>query len=167
MMAAPLAILPMEPRHLEAVLDIERQSFSDPWPAEAFSCEFDNAYAFFRVAGEASPDGLARVDGFILCYLLAGDAHLINLAVRPEHRRQGLGRALLVCALQEFARRGGGTIGLEVRVSNQAARAMYQATGFRAVSVRRGYYRKENEDALLMILEVPGFQAADAVGTAP
>ncbi len=165
MMAAPLAILPMEMRHLEAVLDIERQSFSDPWPAEAFSSEFDNAYAFFRVAGEAAPGGLARVDAFILCYLLPGDAHLINLAVRPERRRQGLGRALLGCALEEFARRGGGTIGLEVRVSNQAARAMYQAAGFRAVSVRRGYYRKENEDALLMILDVPARQAVDAAGT--
>jgi ribosomal-protein-alanine N-acetyltransferase len=154
------AIVPMERRYLEDVLVIERQSFSDPWPAQAFTVEEDNAYAFFRVAGKPAPEGLARVDGFVLCYLLPEDAHLINLAVRPECRRRGLGRALLDCALEEFSRRGGGTIGLEVRVSNRAARTMYETAGFRTVAVRRGYYRKENEDALLMVLAVPGAAAA-------
>jgi ribosomal-protein-alanine N-acetyltransferase len=151
----------MDRRFLDQVVEIERRSFSDPWAPAAFESELTHPWAWFQVAGPERPDGIPDpLEAFILCYLLPGDMHVINVAVDPLARKHGLGKKLLRYALDTFSSRGGGVVGLEVRVSNLAAQKMYNSFGFVTVGKRPGYYRKENEDALVMILQVPPLAAA-------
>ncbi len=77
-----------------------------------------------------------------------GEAELLRVAVRPEARRSGLGRALLRESQARLEARGIRTLLLEVRVSNAPARALYEAEGWRGEGLRRGYYR-DGEDAAL------------------
>jgi ribosomal-protein-alanine N-acetyltransferase len=82
---------------------------------------------------------------------MAGEAAEIeSLAVRPGARRQGIGRSLCEASMRWAAERGASRALLEVRVSNDAARALYESLGFREVAVRRGYYREPDEDGLTM-----------------
>jgi ribosomal-protein-alanine N-acetyltransferase len=77
---------------------------------------------------------------------------VLNLAVAPELRRQGIGRMLLRAGLAAFAARGAEEVFLEVRQSNAAAQQLYQELGFQAVGLRRGYYRNPRESALVLRL---------------
>ena len=78
--------------------------------------------------------------------LLPGENEILNLAVAPEYRRQGVGRSL-VCAYLEASQ---GAVFLEVRPSNLAARAFYESFGFEEVTVRPGYYKNPSEPAIVM-----------------
>jgi ribosomal-protein-alanine N-acetyltransferase len=141
--------------YLRPVLAIERACFKDPWPPSAFLSEIQFTWSWFRLAGEAGPDGrLARVDAFLIGWVMPDDMHVLNVAVAPEARRRGLARRLLLEALEGFAERGGGLASLEVRPSNVAARRLYEALGFRKAGLRKNYYRGDHEDALVMNLEV-------------
>lgn len=91
--------------------------------------------------------------------VVAGEAHIHNLAVAPEARRRGLGRRLLAQALEVVARKGARVVHLEVRDGNAAARALYGAMGFREVGKRGAYYSAPVEDAILL-------SHADGGGTA-
>jgi len=79
---------------------------------------------------------------------------VVTLAVRPECRRQGLGRRLMAELLAEARRRGADEVTLEVRAGNAPAQGLYAALGFQAVARRRGYYPDNNEDALVMRLDL-------------
>jgi ribosomal-protein-alanine N-acetyltransferase len=93
---------------------------------------------------------------------------VINVAVVPGVRKAGLGKRLLKEALDTFAARGGGMVGLEVRISNQAAQTLYRSFGFSVVGTRPGYYRKENEDALVMVCRIePAPGVASSLGSSP
>ncbi len=148
-------IEPMRPEYLEQVLAVEKASFKDPWPAVSFAAEIEHPWSWFRVIGTGRKDGgLGRVDGFIICWVVLTDMHLLNLAVLPERRRLGLAGMLLENALADFARKGGGMVNLEVRPSNLAAQELYRSFGFEEVGRRRQYYRRDNEDAILMARRV-------------
>mgnify|MGYP006279735711 CR=1 FL=1 len=139
---------------LDEVLALERAVFGDPWPAAAFETELRHPWSWFRLLGPpAAGAGVAAVQAYQISWLLAGDMHLLKMAVWPRLRRQGLGRRLLDDALAEFARRGGGRAGLEVRRSNRIAQAFYAAAGFEQVGERRAYYRN-GEDALVLLKRV-------------
>jgi tRNA threonylcarbamoyladenosine biosynthesis protein TsaB len=97
-----------------------------------------------------------RVTGFIIGRQIAGDGEILNLAVIPERRRQGEGRALLTAALDEFRARRTGRIFLEVRESNQAAIAFYAKHGFAETGRRAGYYQDPAEAAILMEKKLTG-----------
>lgn len=156
----------MRPEHLEQVLCIEQASFKNPWPPAAFVAEIQHPWSWFRVIGPAKKSGgISRVDGYIICWVILSDMHLLNLAVAPGSRRQGLGAMLLENALADFARQGGGYVSLEVRPSNRAALALYNSYGFRAVGRRKQYYRADNEDAIIMALEVEEEQKRGRKGT--
>jgi len=145
----------MRPEYLGQVLGIEQASFKNPWPPAAFAAEIQHPWSWFRVIGPAKKtDGISRVDGFIICWVILSDMHVLNLAVLPECRRKSLGSALLQDSLADFSRQGGGYVSLEVRPSNLAAQELYRAFGFEVVGRRKQYYRSDNEDALIMALEV-------------
>jgi [ribosomal protein S18]-alanine N-acetyltransferase len=137
----------------EAALDevhaIECQVFPDPWPRRSFAEELAKSPPpYARVARR---DG--RVVGYLFAWFVLDEVHLGNLAVHPDYRRQGVGRALLGSLVYRSRRRGASFITLEVRARNAAAIALYADFGFRQVAVRKGYYAGR-EDALIMECEL-------------
>jgi [ribosomal protein S18]-alanine N-acetyltransferase len=139
----------MAQRHLPDVLRLERAVFGDPWPETAFREELarERRGGYSRVLVERG-----TVRSYSVAWFVADEAHLANLATDPDHRSRGLARALLRDLLAEARRRRIATVWLEVRVGNAAAIRLYESHGFRGVDVRRGYYQKEREDALVMVL---------------
>ena len=145
-MKARVTLRPAEPEDLDAVVAIERQSFTDPpWSRASFTALVDSPRAFFTVACTT-----ASVVGYVVAWLVGDEAEVANLAVAPEWRGRGVGAALLDAALDE-ARNGGAHVAhLEVRDSNVAARALYGSRGFTPVGRRRRYYQAPVEDAVLL-----------------
>jgi [ribosomal protein S18]-alanine N-acetyltransferase len=95
-------------------------------------------------------DARRGIRAYCAFQVVAGEAHIHNLAVAPENRRQGLGRLLLRLALEAASRQGARVVHLEVRAGNAPARALYRAAGFREVGQRAGYYSAPAEDAVLL-----------------
>ena len=135
---------------LASIARIERASFSDPWTEDALATALDRMVVLVAAEGEGKGDGAASLVGYVVALVVAPDAEIADLAVAPEARRRGVGRALLARALDALADLGVRAVHLEVRESNRAARTLYESAGFRAVGRRRGYYRQPVEDALLL-----------------
>ena len=133
---------------LEPVTAIDRVSFSLPWPERSFRFEItDNPAARCWVAESA-----LRVVGMLVLWLLTDEAHIATIAVHPEFRRQGIGRALLTHALLAAAEQGARTAVLEVRASNLIAQEMYRKFGFLETARRPRYYKDNGESAVVMSL---------------
>jgi ribosomal-protein-alanine N-acetyltransferase len=131
---------------LAAVQAIEQASFTTPWPPHAYRSELEsNRLATYVVA---------RVDGAVVAYagmwLMVDEAHVTTFAVHPGWRRRRIGERLLLALLDMAAERRAREATLEVRLSNLAARRLYEKYGFRPVGVRPRYYSDDNEDALIM-----------------
>jgi [ribosomal protein S18]-alanine N-acetyltransferase len=133
--------------HLADILDIERVSFPSPWGRESFEHEVRNPLS--RFWGILSDNGLVA---YICFWVAAGEIHLMNIAVHPEMRKRGSGRALMDKLVQTGVEEGVRKIWLEVRPSNEAARTLYSRTGFTEVGWRRRYYADTGEDAIVMSL---------------
>ena len=131
----------MRVEDLDQVLAIERASFTMPWSRGAFLYEMQQN----RVARDAG-----RVVGYLCVWEIADELHVTNIAVRPDARRRGIGRDLLGTAIADARARGFRVVALEVRPSNEEARALYDSFGFHVVGRRRGYYYDTGEDALVM-----------------
>lgn len=136
----------MRPGDLPNVLEIERRSFSIPWTERAFRHLMERDDGAVLVV-EGPEGGLA---GYAAFWIVADEAELGDLAVRPERRRRGLGRALVEAVARAARDRGAETLFLQVRESNAAARALYREAGFRTVGRRSSYYRRPPEDAVLL-----------------
>jgi ribosomal-protein-alanine N-acetyltransferase len=136
------------------VSEIEQEAFTDPWSRSAFErlvVEKDPR-VLFEVA--SLPDG--KVVGYLIAWFIMDEGEIANLAVAPEWRTRGIGKLLLVTAITAARSREVGTIYLEVRDSNSAARALYASHGFEEIGRRRRYYRRPVEDALVLRLVLPG-----------
>jgi ribosomal-protein-alanine N-acetyltransferase len=132
---------------LEGVLAVEQASFVNPWTREMFVREFQNP--------DVSHIYVVRADGgpvvaYCSCWLVSDELHINNVAVRPEWRRRGIGRALLRHVLHDTAQHGARRATLEVRRSNEAARTLYAGLGFEVAGVRTNYYTNPEEDALIL-----------------
>ncbi len=136
----------MKEGDLDEVINIERISFSSPWPVAAFLSEIINEYSLAFVAATRE-----RIAGYICAQHVLDEGHILNLAVHPELRRKGIGNALAEEALGRLKKRGCRIFYLEVRMSNAPAMQFYEHLGFRKVGVRKKYYRSPLEDAALMI----------------
>ena len=135
------------PEQIDDVLAIEEQSFTNPWTREMYRAELDNrgvSYCFLA----KNPAG--AVVGFCSFWRVLDELHINNLAVEPRHRRAGVATALLERVLGDGVTLGATRATLEVRQSNQAARQLYERFGFAVTSVRRSYYTKPVEDALVL-----------------
>jgi ribosomal-protein-alanine N-acetyltransferase len=145
-------IAPATAADLDAIHDIERHSFPQPWPRSAFETELTRSLARLDVARRPA------VAGFINYWLVTdpeggGEVHIHSVATHPDHRRAGIGAALLHRALAEGRAAGCTLATLEVRRGNAPAIAMYERAGFRTVHVRARYYQDNGEDALVMLTE--------------
>jgi N6-L-threonylcarbamoyladenine synthase len=141
-----IIIDPMRLRDIPDILEVENLSFPTPWSKEAFLSELlDNDKAYYMVAKVDN-----RPVAYIGVWIVAGEGHITNIAVHPNYRRKGIGRRLML-AVEEIARnRFCDCIWLEVRESNETAKNLYSSLGYKMISIRRGYYRDNNEDAEVM-----------------
>ncbi|MFQ5890798.1 MAG: ribosomal protein S18-alanine N-acetyltransferase [Gemmatimonadota bacterium] len=143
--APPVTLRSMREADLEEVMRIERRSFTTPWTERTFRGLMRRPNAALLVAEVEE-----RVAGYLALWFAAAEAELGDLAVLPELRGRGVGAALVAGAVREAAQRGASSVFLEVRVSNAAARRLYERAGFEVVGVRRRYYTAPSEDALVM-----------------
>jgi [ribosomal protein S18]-alanine N-acetyltransferase len=132
--------------HVVAISLLEQAAFSDPWSEQAFRDALEHPAVFFACAVR---DG-GEVEGYVVAWFVADEGEIANLAVAPSAWGQGIGGALLDAALAEASARGAVAIYLEVRDSNERARRLYRSRGFEEVGRRRGYYRRPDEDAIVL-----------------
>jgi [ribosomal protein S18]-alanine N-acetyltransferase len=131
---------------LPSVISIERRSFPTPWSLAMFVLELSKPSGICLAAEESG-----QLIGYLVCARYDDVWHLMNVAVRPEHRRRGVATELIERLFEEAGE--GARFTLEVRVSNGPAIEMYRRFGFRSAGRRRRYYHDNGEDALIMWLE--------------
>ena len=141
-----VAIGPATVHDLASVAAIERVAFSDPWSLRSFREALDSGSVYFACARSDA----GGVLGYVVAWFVADQGEIANIAVAPDQRGHGVGRALLDAALGEAAARGISAVFLEVRDSNQPARELYASRGFEEVGRRRRYYRRPVEDAIVL-----------------
>ena len=134
------------PDDVDAMADIERQVYSDPWPASSFASLMEQAHARVQLA----IDEHGRLVGY--CILLHGldEGEIAYVAVTPSWQRRGIASQLLDDALADAMALALRFVYLEVRMGNVAAQALYESRGFGMVGRRRGYYHEPAEDALVL-----------------
>jgi ribosomal-protein-alanine N-acetyltransferase len=132
---------------LDGVLEVEAESFTNPWTRDMYSWELQNRAVchILIVRTEDCP-----VAGFCAFWLVFDEIHINNLAMRPRFRDQGIGTALLHHVLAEARDLGARRATLEVRASNAQARRLYERLGFYVAGTRRNYYTNPVEDALIL-----------------
>jgi ribosomal-protein-alanine N-acetyltransferase len=144
--AEDIAVRPAAERDLEAIHAIECASFGDPWSLDSFRDLVDHPRARLEVA--CGPGG--ELLGYAVAWHVADESEVANIAVAPEARRRGAGALLLDGILRAASEFGANAVFLEVRESNEAARKLYESRGFRVAGKRAKYYRRPEEDALIM-----------------
>ena len=137
---------------LDAVLEIEEASFNNPTTREWYEGELKRPEVCFIYVMRLAE---LPVAGFCAFWLVADQAHINNLAVRPEQRGRGLGTQLLNEIVNEARHLGAASLTLEVRRSNVAAQRLYARSGFREIGVRTNYYNQPVEDALVLSRKIP------------
>jgi ribosomal-protein-alanine N-acetyltransferase len=136
----------LEERDVDAVVAIETEAFTTPWQRDTFLDLIDRPGLEILVLDDAA----SGILGYAVLWCIIDQGELANVAVKPEHRRRGLGSFLLARALDVARERGIKTVFLEVRESNEAALRLYARFGFTDVGLRRGYYDNPREDARVM-----------------
>jgi ribosomal-protein-alanine N-acetyltransferase len=132
---------------LDGVLDVEAESFTNPWTREMYAWELQNrSVCHIYVVRTAD----CAVAGFCAFWLVFDEIHINNVALRPRFRGQGIGTALMRHVLVEARRLGARRATLEVRASNEGARRLYERLGFYVAATRRHYYTHPVEDALIL-----------------
>ena len=146
----------MSEHDLLEVVEIEEQSGLSRWGWAAYYTELQGANRDLMLVARPthSTTESAPIAGYIVARETAGELHINNFAVRSEFRRRGIGATLLNRVLDEARQRKANAAFLEVRSSNQAAQALYEKCGFRALARRANYYSEPREDAVVMSLDL-------------
>ena len=135
--------------YLPEIMEIEKEAYPEPWTIGMFREEMRSTRSYFFLAFASH-----RLVGYAGFWLVLDEAHITSLTVAQEFRSHGYGREQLNHLFAVGEEHGVKTYTLEVRVSNDRARKLYESEGFRAVGVRKGYYSSTREDAIVMIKEV-------------
>lgn len=139
----------MKAHHVPQVAELEKLCFSAPWSANSIAHELTTDYSFWLVAED---DG--AVVGYIGSQIAFPEADVMNVAVRPEYRRRGVGQILVEALSTHLRNIDCESLTLEVRASNAPAIALYEKLGFAQVGRRPNYYRNPKEDALILRKEL-------------
>ena len=144
-----IVIEDMKVEDLPEILSIESISFTTPWSETLFYNEIFKTIAVSRVA---------KIDGKVVGYLCANvildEGHILNLAVHPEFRRLAIASSLIKEMIDIMGERDCRSVFLEVRISNEQARIMYEKFGFTLLGTRKNYYISPVEDAVIMVLRL-------------
>jgi [ribosomal protein S18]-alanine N-acetyltransferase len=150
-----ITITPMSEHDLLEIVEIEEQSGLSRWGWAAYYAELQGGnrdlMLIARPSHSSTPEA-TPIAGYIVARETAGELHINNFAVRPAYRRRGIGAVLLNRVLEEARRRHANAAFLEVRSANQAAQALYEKCGFKAIARRANYYSEPREDAVVMSL---------------
>lgn len=144
-----MILRPMQQDDIVQVAKLEAEIFSEPWSEESFrqaaTCP-ENIYL------------VVKIDNQICAYCglwgVAGEGQITNVAVRSEYRRRGIAKKMLKELIQEGIQRGLYAFTLEVRVGNVGARKLYHLLGFEEAGIRKQFYRKPKEDAMILWLKI-------------
>lgn len=143
-----LQIRKMQMADLDRVCAIEKNSFSMPWSRKSFEETLANPNVHYMVAcGETEPE---LIMGYCGAYVILDEADINQVAVAEAYRKKGVGRQMLQAMLEQLQQIGVKAVTLEVRKSNEAAIALYESLGFIVEGVRKNFYEKPAEDALIM-----------------
>jgi ribosomal-protein-alanine N-acetyltransferase len=134
-------------RDIDAVMALEQESFTNPWPRETLVWELahSDVTRVYLLRDERD-----RAIAFCIAWIVFDELHINTLAVSPAERRRGVATFLLKEVMAEAAREGARRATLEVRESNMAALQLYQRLGFSVTARRPGYYTNPSEDALIL-----------------
>ena len=135
----------MKSCHVAQVAALEKICFSDPWSEKSVASELENKLAFWLVAVDGD-----TVAGYVGSHTVCEETDMMNVAVHPDYRRQGIAEALIVSLLDNLKEQGSHSLTLEVRASNVPAISLYEKLGFLEVGRRKNYYRNPKEDALIL-----------------
>ena len=140
-----IQIKQMTDAHVAQIAALEKLCFSDPWSENSVASELKNPLALWLVAldGEA-------VAGYIGSQSVGEESDMMNVAVHPDYRRQGIARELVGGLVDALKSRDVTSLSLEVRASNAPAIALYEQLDFHQVGLRPNYYRNPKEDALIL-----------------
>lgn len=136
---------------LPAIVELDQRSLGGLWSLDGYQRELDSPNSELLVLQQVSPDlGPGSLVGIGCYWAIVEEAHITVLGIAPEYQRQGLGQTLLYALLASAHKRGLERATLEVRISNQSARALYEKFGFQEAGKRRRYYQDTGEDALVL-----------------
>jgi ribosomal-protein-alanine N-acetyltransferase len=149
-----ILIRPMLDEDVPEVQQIDRLSFTLPWPDSAYAYELhENPGSLLWVAVVDDPAGGRKVVGMVVVWLIVDEAHIATIAILPEYRGQHIAQLLIATALRAAAVNGMSTATLEVRARNIPAQKLYSSFGFEVAGFRPHYYQDNQEDALIMTLD--------------
>lgn len=140
-----LQIDDMRKEDLEQVSTMEATCFSMPWSKKSFEENLNRSDAVYVVARDGD-----KVLGYCGAYVILNEADINQVAVEPLHRKKGVGGKMLAALLDKLGKAGADAVTLEVRKSNEAAIALYESMGFVTEGIRKNFYEKPVEDALIM-----------------
>ena len=135
----------MEKADIPQLAELEKLCFSDPWSVSAFEYELNNPLSLWLVAAEGD-----TVAGYVGSQTVIDESDMMNIAVHPDFRRQGIAENLIESLIIMLNTRQSKSLTLEVRVSNTPAIILYEKMGFIQVGRRPGYYRNPREDAYIL-----------------
>lgn len=138
-------IVPMNEHHVPQIALLERECFADPWSQQSIASELHNPLSLWLVAQEGQ-----TLLGYVGSQTCLDETDMMNIAVSPASRRQGVARALIEALVSALRQRGSKQLTLEVRASNGPARQLYESLGFLQAGLRKNYYRNPKEDALIL-----------------
>lgn len=141
-----MIITKMTENHVAQVAELEKICFgSAAWSEKSIASELKNELSYWLVAVD---DG--RVLGYVGSQTVLGETDMMNVAVHPDCRKQGIGQTLVNALVDGLKEKESRCLTLEVRASNAPARALYEKLGFAQVGLRKNYYRNPKEDALIL-----------------
>ena len=137
--------IPMNEDHICQIAELEKLCFNDPWSVKSIASELNNKLSLWLVAVDSE-----TVVGYVGSQTVLGETDMMNIAVHPDYRKQGIGTGLILALIRELSSRGSHSLMLEVRASNEQAISVYSKLGFSEIGRRRNYYRNPKEDALIL-----------------
>lgn len=141
-----LIVRTAEAEDIDAIVAVEQVCFSTPWSRESIAHDLtDNAMAQYLVA---ELDGV--IAGYGGMWVIVDEGHITNVAILPQYRNKKIATLLMSVLLTAGERQGIHRFTLEVRSSNEAAKALYRKLDFKEAGLRKGYYQDTGEDALIM-----------------
>ena len=140
-----MTITKMTNVHVLQIAELEKLCFNDPWSEKSIASELNNRLSCWLVALDGD-----SVVGYVGSQTVLGETDMMNIAVHPDYRKQGVATDLIQSLIDALSKQGSHSLMLEVRQTNEPAKNLYKSLGFETVGIRKNYYRNPRENALIL-----------------